>query len=98
MDLGVAGPVSAANSDPGVEKIRPGIAVILPRIYHLYVSGFPVAQASAVIKPVFPQPVEELFFHDRKNLKCSLSNLRTNREMYKHMKEELKMDNYPWII
>jgi len=65
MDLGVPGPFGTADIQPRVEKVRTGITVVLSRGYYLNGAGFPVAQAPALKEQVFPQPVEELFFHDR---------------------------------
>jgi hypothetical protein len=65
MDLGVAGPLGAAYDKPRIKEIGTGITVILARGNHLYQPGFPVAEAPVVKEPVFPQPVEELFFHNR---------------------------------
>jgi hypothetical protein len=83
MDLGIACPLSAADDKTRAEEIRTGVTVILARVDHLYRSGFPVAQAPGIKEQVFPQPVEELFFHDRYVLKCSLSKIITSEQKNK---------------
>ena len=65
VDLGVSGPLCTSYDYSGIEEIRPGITVVFSGGYHLNRSGFPVTQAPALKEQVFPQPVEELFFHDR---------------------------------